>query len=91
MARGQRHRGHELQLVAPRRHQPGLQAALGAEAGDPDVRVKSAQRVGKGQRWFDMTGRPAAGEDHPHARSFRLSFSAGRPSFQRRTTQAKPA
>src|SRR5690606_18342530 len=62
----QRYGRHELELVAAGGHQPGLQAPFGAEAGDPDRRVDLAWRIGKRQCRFDMAGRTAAGEDHPH-------------------------
>ena len=66
---GHRHGRDELQRVAAQRDQPGLQAAFGAQAGHLCAGVNPAQGVGQRQRWFDVTGGPAASKQYPHATS----------------------
>jgi hypothetical protein len=53
---GQRDRRDQLKRVAAHRHQPGFQAALGAQAGHLDAAVGLTQRVGERQSRLDMTG-----------------------------------
>ena len=55
---GQRHRRDELEVVTAFGHQPGLQAALGAQRGDPHLGVQRAQRIGDRHGGFDVACRP---------------------------------
>ena len=59
----QRHRRDEFEVVAAFGDQPGLQAARGAQRGDPDPRIQRGQRVGDRHRGFDMAGGAATGEN----------------------------
>ena len=60
------HGRDELERVSAQRDQPGLQAALGAQARHLDVRVGPPQGVRHRESWFDVSGGPAAGKQYPH-------------------------
>ena len=59
-----RDRRDQFQVISAFGHQPGLQAALGAQCGDPHVRVDRSQRVGHRHRRFDMARGPTTREYH---------------------------
>ncbi len=63
---GQRHRRDQRQVIAAPGDQRGLQAALGAQAGDRDLRIGPPQRVGQRERGLDMTAGAAARDDYAH-------------------------
>jgi hypothetical protein len=60
----QRNRGDELEVVPAFGHQPRFQPALGAQRGDPHVRIECGQGVGNGHSRFDVPRGTTAGEDH---------------------------
>jgi hypothetical protein len=60
----QRHLGHQQQLDPPLGHQPGLQPFRGAEGDHAQVGVAAPQLLGDGEQRVDVTGRPAAREQH---------------------------
>jgi hypothetical protein len=53
---GQRHGRDEFKFIAAQRHQAGLKAPLGAQAGHLNTAVRRAQRVGERERRLDMAG-----------------------------------
>ena len=89
-ARAPRHRGRgdEAQVVAALRDETGLEPALGAERGDADVGVVTAQAVGEVERGLDVPGRSSAREDDVH-RGHRPRAVDGR--LERRGRGARPA
>ncbi len=62
----QRNRRDQFEVVAAVGHQPGLQAAGGAQRGDADAGVEGLQRVGDGHGRFDVTRGAATGEHDRH-------------------------
>ncbi len=72
---GQRYGRDQRQFVAALGHEPGLQALLGAECGDPHGRVLPAQGIGERERRLDVAGGPPTGEYDMH----RNSPLSGRP------------
>jgi hypothetical protein len=59
-----RDRGDQFQVIAAFGNQSRFQAALGAESGDPHVRVYRSQRVGHCHRRFDMARGTTTCEHH---------------------------
>ncbi len=60
----QRHRRDQLKLIAAFGHQPGLQAAGGAQCGDAHRGVELGERIGDRHRGLDVACGAAAGEHH---------------------------
>ena len=89
---GQRNRRDQRQLVAPQGNQPGLQATLGPQAHDAELRVSPAQRIGEGQRRLDMARGPPAREYDAHRPALPFSPTApGRGRLLPQAGQAQPA
>jgi len=59
----QRNGRNQLQLVAARRDDPGLEAALGAQAGDRNARIGTAELIGERHRWLDVATGSATSDD----------------------------
>src|SRR5262249_28333685 len=73
----QRDRRDEREVVPAQRDQAGLQAALGAEAGERDPGIRAAQSVGDREGGLDMASTAPSGEYHAHRQV--LLFTMARP------------
>ena len=74
-------RGHELEAMPGRRHESGLEPALGTHEGDPDLGVLTHDRVGQRERGHHVSTGAAAGQhdaaDHvPPPRPRRVGLEA---------------
>jgi hypothetical protein len=62
----QRDGGDQFEVIAAFGNQPGFQSALGAQSGDPHVRVERGQRVGHRHCRFDVPRGATTCEHHRH-------------------------